>query len=148
VYDHKLTRRVVFHETDMAGIVHFTNLFRYVEEAEAGLFRSLGLGPLERIWGAGPEGLGWVRRKAEMEFLAPARLDQELEVHVWVAAVSSRGLHLGARIGLEGRTIARGRIETVCVRQNPAGPKACAIPEELLAGLEVAPWGEGWPTET
>jgi YbgC/YbaW family acyl-CoA thioester hydrolase len=145
VHEHKLIRRVAFHETDMAGIVHFSNLFRYVEEAEAGLFRSLELGPLDRIWGAGPDGLGWVRRRAELEFLAPARLDEELEIHLWVAVINSRGLHLGARISREGRIKAQGRIETVCVRQTPAGPKARAIPKEILAVLEVAPWGAGWP---
>ena len=148
MYDHRLIRRVAFHETDMAGIVHFTNLFRYLEEAEAGLFRALELGPLDRIWGGGPKGLGWVRRKVGLEFLAPARLDQELEVHLWVAAIKSRGLNLGARIVRAGKIIAQGRIETVCVRQTLAGPKACAIPKKFLDRLEAAPWGEDWPPGT
>ncbi|MBL8848408.1 MAG: acyl-CoA thioesterase, partial [Planctomycetaceae bacterium] len=36
-------RRVQFSETDMAGIVHFANFFRWMEEAEHEYFRSLGL---------------------------------------------------------------------------------------------------------
>ena len=35
-------RRVEFAETDMAGQVHFSNFFRYMEAAEHAFFRSLG----------------------------------------------------------------------------------------------------------
>lgn len=37
------SRRVEFCDTDMAGIVHFANFFRYMEAAEHELFRNLGL---------------------------------------------------------------------------------------------------------
>ena len=39
----KLTRRIEFAETDMAGIVHFANFFRMMESTEHAFFRSLGL---------------------------------------------------------------------------------------------------------
>ena len=35
----KVVRRVEFSETDMAGIVHYSNFFRYMEAAEHGFFR-------------------------------------------------------------------------------------------------------------
>ena len=38
----KVVRRVEFSETDMAGIVHYSNFFRYMETAEHGFFRRLG----------------------------------------------------------------------------------------------------------
>ncbi len=41
-YEFKLTRRVEFAETDMAGIVHFANFFRMMESTEHAFFRSLG----------------------------------------------------------------------------------------------------------
>ena len=37
--DHRLRRRVHFYETDMAGFVHFSCFFRYMEEAEHALWR-------------------------------------------------------------------------------------------------------------
>ena len=33
-YEFKVTRRVEFSETDMVGIVHYSNFFRYMETAE------------------------------------------------------------------------------------------------------------------
>ena len=41
-YEFKLTRRIEFAETDMAGIVHFSNFFRMMEATEHAFFRSLG----------------------------------------------------------------------------------------------------------
>ena len=41
-FEFKLTRRVDFSDTDMAGIMHFSNFFRFMEAAEQAFFRSLG----------------------------------------------------------------------------------------------------------
>ena len=41
-------RRVQFAETDLAGIVHFSTIFRYMEEAEHALWRAAGLTIAER----------------------------------------------------------------------------------------------------
>ena len=142
-----LRQRVAFHQTDMAGIVHFTNLFKYVEEAEASFFRALNLGPLERIWGAGHNGLGWVRLKAEMEFLSPARLDDLLLVHLWISEKKSRTLVFGTRISRREKVVAQGRIKTISVRMSGGGYSACRIPARIAEALEVAPWGEEWPED-
>ena len=40
-YEFRTKRRVEFADTDMAGIIHFTSLFRYMEETEHAFFRSL-----------------------------------------------------------------------------------------------------------
>ena len=41
--EYRLRRRVQFHETDSAGIVHFSWFFRYMEEAEHAMWREAGL---------------------------------------------------------------------------------------------------------
>ncbi|MBW1711877.1 MAG: acyl-CoA thioesterase [Deltaproteobacteria bacterium] len=148
MHESTLERRVAFCETDMAGIVHFSNFFRYVEEAEAGLFRSLELGPLNRVWGARyPDGLGWVRLKAELEFISPARLDDLLSVRIWIGAKTRRELTFGTTVSLDGHLLARGWMTTHCVRQTPSRPKSTEIPREIDALLEVAPWGLNWPDD-
>ena len=42
-YEFKAIRRVEFADTDMAGIMHYSNFFRFMETAEHAFFRSLGL---------------------------------------------------------------------------------------------------------
>ena len=139
--------RVSFHHVDKAGIVHYTNLFKYVEETEESFFRALNQGPLEQVWGAGAGGLGWVRLKADLEFLYPARLDDRLLVHLWLEYKKSRSLGFGARISLREKIVAQGRIRTMCVRMGQNGYQACRIPDSLAKTLETAPWGQGWPGE-
>ena len=41
-YEFKITRRVEFSDTDMEGIMHYSNYFRFMETAEHAFFRSLG----------------------------------------------------------------------------------------------------------
>jgi len=48
-YEFKLTRRVEFAETDMAGIMHYSNYFRFMETAEHAFFRSLGLSIVTKV---------------------------------------------------------------------------------------------------
>jgi acyl-CoA thioester hydrolase len=40
---YRTTRLVEFHDTDMAGIMHFASFFVYMESAEHELLRSMGL---------------------------------------------------------------------------------------------------------
>ena len=42
-YEYTTTKKIEFSETDMAGLVHFSNYFRYMEVAERDFFESLGL---------------------------------------------------------------------------------------------------------
>ena len=43
ISEHTYHRQVQFPETDASGIVHFTNFFKYVEEAEHAMWRATGL---------------------------------------------------------------------------------------------------------
>ena len=47
-YEFKVVRRVEFSDTDMAGIMHYSNFFRFMETAEHGFFRSLGFSIVTR----------------------------------------------------------------------------------------------------
>ena len=42
-YTHTIKKQIAFSETDMAGIVHFSNFFRFMEMAEHAFLRSMGL---------------------------------------------------------------------------------------------------------
>ena len=73
-------QRVEFFETDLAGIVHFANFYRYMEQAEHTLFRSLGL----IIHGKMADGtvFGWPRVSATCSFKSPAYYGDELEIGI------------------------------------------------------------------
>ena len=59
-YEYKIVRQVEFSDTDMAGIMHFSNFFRFMEAAEHSFFRSLGFS----IHTTQPERVGWAQRSS------------------------------------------------------------------------------------
>ena len=90
-YEFKASRRIQFADTDMAGIVHFANFFRFMEETEHEFYRSLGFAGHFR----GPRGtLGWPRLSARCDYRKPLRFEDVVEVHLLVRAKEEKSLLL------------------------------------------------------
>ena len=133
--EHRLTRRVQFHETDAAGIVHFSAFFRYMEEAEHALWRAAGLS-------IHPEGteVGWPRLSASFEYHRPLRFEDEFEIVMQVAAIERSTISYVCRLSRGGDAIATGRLTIVCVSRRPAAPlKAISIPPDIAARFRAVP---------
>lgn len=140
-FEFKMTRRVEFNETDLAGIVHFANFFRYMESVEHAFLRSLGHSVV--MPGLQPP-IGFPRVHASCDFRRPLKFEDVMELHLLVAEIRPRSLAYQIRIRrLEpGPTeeIGTGRLVVVCVSKNPDGRmEATSIPESLGRQLEVAP---------
>ncbi len=80
-FEIKLQRRVEFSETDAAGIVHFSNFFRYMESAEHAFFRSLGYSIMMRRF---DPPLGFPRVHVSCDYRSPLRFEDLVEVHLLV----------------------------------------------------------------
>lgn len=127
-------RRVQFAETDLAGQVHFSMMFRYMEEAEHALWRSLGLTIAER-----GSDMGWPRISASMDFRSPLHFEDEMEVRLRVAALKTRTIEYECTIVCGERVIATGRMTSICVRRDDDGQfRAAEIPEKVAALLNGA----------
>jgi acyl-CoA thioester hydrolase len=112
------TERVQFSDTDMAGIVHFSNFFRYMERVEHAFFRSLGFSivdpPVE-----GAERVGWPRVHAACDYMAPLRFEEEFECELLVEEVRSKVIrHIIRFWKSDGVLAAEGRITAACVLQR------------------------------
>ena len=138
VSEHRLQRRVAFHETDLAGIVHFSWFFLYMEEAEHALWRAAGL----KIATPGEEA-GFPRLASSFEFHAPLGFDDEFEVHIRIAAITRRTIRYECRITRGETRIATGGLTIACVRRKPGELKeAIDIPGAIRERFEIAP---EWP---
>lgn len=105
-------RRVEFANTDMAGIVHFANFYRWMEEAEHELFRSLGLTIMEKQ----DDGtyIGWPRVNASCHFEAPAYHEDQLDIHLRVERIGVKSLTFYVEFMRDGKRLAHGRMKTAC----------------------------------
>ena len=126
-------RRVQFAETDLAGIVHFSWMFRYMEEAEHAAWRAAGLSVAGR-----DSPLGWPRVSASFDYRNPLHFEDEFEVLVRLATVGSRSLKYEHTITRGGVVIGSGRMATVCVRKAEDGSmRAVEIPAEIVEKLRA-----------
>ncbi|MEK7412923.1 MAG: thioesterase family protein [Planctomycetota bacterium] len=135
-------RRVEFYETDMAGMVHFSVFFRYMEACEHAFVRSLG-GNIHPGEGGG-EGslLGWPRVHASCDYQRPLRYDEEIDVRLLVREKRERAVHYDFRFHRIGdtdpRPLATGKLVVVPVARIKGVVKSIPLPAftQLIA---VAP---------
>ena len=129
---HTLTHRVQFSETDMAGVVHFSNYFKWMEEVEHSFFRSIGLSVIQ------PQGdahLSWPRVAASCDYLGPVRFEDEVELQLQLTRVGEKSISYEVRFLKAGNPVARGKITAVCVLVSDGGFTAIPIPEEIRAKM-------------
>jgi acyl-CoA thioester hydrolase len=121
------SRRVEFVDTDMAGIVHFTNFFRYMEQAEAEFFRSQGHSLASTRNGSGT---GWPRVAASASFKAPAYHNDVLDVRIFIRRRGFKSLTLQFEFRRGETLVATGQIKTAYCRFEPGQP---------IQSLEIPP---------
>jgi acyl-CoA thioester hydrolase len=139
-YEFKVVRRVEFSETDMAGIVHYSNFFRYMESAEHQFFRSLGFSVVTRQ--VDPP-VGWPRVHAECDYTQPLYFEDEVEIHMLVRQKRSKSLTYEFRFRKLNATppiaVARGLLTVVCVTHQSGKMAAATIPQAIADRIDVAP---------
>jgi YbgC/YbaW family acyl-CoA thioester hydrolase len=129
-----MRRRVQFHETDAAGLVHFSVFFRYLEEAEHALWRAAGLSIHPR-----QARVRWPRLATSFEFHQPLRFEEEFDVHIQVVELRRSTLRYACRLSRAGERIATGSLTIICVEKRPGRPmKAVAIPAAIAARFRPA----------
>jgi acyl-CoA thioester hydrolase len=140
-YEFRATRRVEFSDTDMAGIMHYSNFFRFMETAEHGFYRSLGFSVVM------PETdprLGWPRVHAECDYKRPLRFEDLVDIQLLVKERRTKSISYVFRfwkLNEEPRMeVARGLLTIVCVAHNSDGKMtSVTIPKEIAEKIEAAP---------
>ncbi len=139
-YEFRSRQRVEFADTDMAGIVHFSNFFRYMERVEHEFLRSLGLS----VHGVNGEDLvSWPRVSAECKFRAPLSFEDELDVRLLVREKRSKSVTYEFRFYKQGdeNLVAVGSITVVSVSidRSTGQMTSIPIPPSIDRLIEVAP---------
>src|ERR1017187_7875183 len=117
-YEFKTIRHVEFSETDMAGLMHFSNYFRYMETVEQSFLRSLGLS----VFRSGDPPVSWPRVHVECDYKLPLYFEDEVEIHLLVAEKKPKALAYVFKFRKLNASppvlVARGALPPVCVKHN------------------------------
>ena len=141
-FEYVMVRELAFNETDMAGIAHFSNFFRWMEIAEHAFLKSLGLAPVvqerDQFW-------GWPRVRASCEYHSPVRFGDRFEVHLFVKEIKQKSVVYFFRFKMrdaEGGLVPIAKAEMTSVYAGFDVPSqtmsALDLDEALLSKLEEA----------
>jgi acyl-CoA thioester hydrolase len=119
----------------MAGLVHFSVFFRYMEEAEHALWRAAGL----TIATLGEE-VGFPRVSASFDFHAPLHFEDEFEVWIRIAALTKRTMRYTSVLTKGDTKIATGSHTIACVgKKRGERMRSIDFPPDVLARFSAHP---------
>jgi acyl-CoA thioester hydrolase len=104
--------RVYYEDTDLAGIVYYANYLKFIERGRSEWVRSLGLDQLA-LKEAG-QGVFAVRR-VHADYLAPARMDDLLDVTTTYVSHSGARLVLDQAVMRGDKVLFTAQVTLVCI---------------------------------
>ncbi|CAA7618212.1 Thioesterase [Candidatus Terasakiella magnetica] len=126
--------RVYYEDTDAGGIVYHSNYLNFAERARTELVRELGIS--QRALLEDGVGTAFAVRRAEMDFLRPAKLDDQLVVETEILQVGGASVELAQTIR---RTDDRTEMVRILVRLGyiTLAGKPARIPAGIRAVFET-----------
>lgn len=134
---YKTTRRVEFNDTDMAGIMHFSKFFNFMEEAECEFYRSRGVSVVMRKQ---EPRIGLPRVGASCDFMKPVFFEDIVDIHLTLSRIGTKSLTFSVEFFKQGELVARGQISNCCcLMGGPNGPVGFPLPADIKMKLESTP---------
>lgn len=132
----RTSRRVEFHDTDAAGLAHFSAFLLYMEQAEHELLRHLGLSVMMRD----AEGkISWPRVAVNCEFQGTVVFEDVVDIDVGIERMGDKSVTYAFRFSCAGKDVAQGKITAVCCRiEENAPPRSISIPADIRQKLSAA----------
>jgi len=129
IREHRYRRIVQWQDTDLAGIIHFSNYFRYMEEAQTDFLSSNGL---DYRPGGADYTFVLPRISSSCDFKKPVTFRDELDVYLRVIRVGQSSIHYEFSFQCKGEEVALGKLSEVCVvRDGNGGFKSTELPTKL-----------------
>lgn len=123
---HRFPVRVYYEDTDMAGIVYYANYLRYIERARSDWVREIGIDQLAMK----AQGVVFVVRRVEADYMQPARFDDQLEVETTLGKLTPARMIMSQTVLRDTEVLFRAQVTIACI--GPGGTPV-RLPAELRA---------------
>ncbi|MHA1527853.1 MAG: tol-pal system-associated acyl-CoA thioesterase [Alphaproteobacteria bacterium] len=129
---HRLTIRVYYEDTDLAGVVYYANYLRFIERGRTEALRGLGIdqAALKR-----DRGLAFVVRRLTIDYLAPALFDDVLEVRTRITRLRGASLEMAQEVWRGAECLSRAAVTVACIDAAGRPQRLPADVRERLGGL-------------
>lgn len=129
---HRLKVKVYYEDTDMAGIVYYANYLKYIERGRSEALEALGVDQIAMK----EAGLVFAVRWVGVDYLAPARFGEMLEVATVIARVRGASVEMVQEVTRGSAALIRATVTVACMdlegrpRRLPE-----AVRERLMAAV-------------
>jgi len=122
--------RVYYEDTDAGGVVFYANYLKFFERARTEMLRAMGY---EQDELTANEGIIFVVRSVQVDYLSPARFNEQLQVSAEVRLVKKASLTFEQMITRGDDVLCKGSVRIACLDAQTMRPKA--IPETLFRAI-------------
>jgi acyl-CoA thioester hydrolase len=131
--------RVFYEDTDAGGIVYHANYLRFMERARTSLLRLAGWRQSEI---AAEQGVAFAVRRMTIDFVAPAKLDDTLEVLTKINDIGGASFAAAQWIVCDGRKLVSADLQVAAVKAG----RAARLPTAMRRTLEELTAANAIPT--
>ena len=124
---HHLTQRVYYEDTDFSGAVYHARYLHFMERARTDYLRCLGV-EQSKLYTTSDEGLAFMVHRMEIDFKAPARMDDIVKVLTRTEKAGGAKMILEQEIHRGGQCRIASKVIIAVVNRN-GRPRR--LPEEL-----------------
>ncbi|WP_404357292.1 tol-pal system-associated acyl-CoA thioesterase [Methylotuvimicrobium sp. KM1] len=122
--------RVYYEDTDAGGVVFYANYLKFFERARTEMLRSMGFEQDRLI---DEQGIIFVVRSVQIDYLMPARFNEQINVSAIVTLAKKASLIFEQTITRGSDVLCTGTVRIACLDSKNMRPKA--IPDILLEPL-------------
>ncbi|TFW31271.1 tol-pal system-associated acyl-CoA thioesterase [Massilia horti] len=125
--------RVYYEDTDAGGIVFYANYLKFFERARTEWLRAAGIGQQELLE---QQGAAFVVRSARIEYLAPARLDDELTLTLTIEKLGRASVQFAQQAWRGDQLLTSASVKVGCIDVGTMRPRS--LPDDTAAKMRAA----------
>lgn len=117
-FGHRIMARVYYADTDFSGVVYHARYLEFLERGRSDFLRLAGVHHTELAEGKHGESLVWVVKRMEIDFRAPARIDDILTIETRTENISGARIFMAQQIRRGDDLLIEARIEAAIIGEN------------------------------
>lgn len=112
---HVFPVQVYWEDTDAGGIVYYANYLKFTERARTDMLRGLGINQQQMMI---EDDANFVVRSCKIEYLRPARMDDQLEILTRLTDLRGASLQMRQDIRLGSDIIVTTKVRVACLGEG------------------------------
>lgn len=129
---HVFGLRVYYEDTDLAGIVYYANYLRFIERARTEALIAMGI---DQAAIRARDGLVFAVRRVAVDYLAPARFQDEIDVVTTAGQVGGARAELVQEVRRGAELLVRAEVVIVCLGADGRPRRMPVEVRSALGGL-------------